>query len=67
MKITKTSIISGKVSTRDISVTEQELLQVQRGRHIQWVCPHLSPEDREFLISGITPQEWEETLGSEED
>jgi hypothetical protein len=36
------------------------------GELIQNVMPELSPEEREFLISGITPKEWDEYYGKEE-
>jgi hypothetical protein len=29
--------------------------------------PDLPPEDREFLISGVTQEEWEELYGKEEE
>jgi hypothetical protein len=31
------------------------------------VFPHLSVEDREFLITGITAEEWNALLGEEPD
>lgn len=59
MKITKRSTLSGVVHTRDIKITAEQLEQFNAGRHIQWVCPNLSPDDREFLLSGSTPEEWD--------
>ena len=32
----------------------------QEGEHVQKVFPEMSADDREFLISGNTPAEWEE-------
>jgi hypothetical protein len=67
MKITRTSILSGKTTTKEINITEQQLEQWRRGKHLQWLCPQLSVDDREFLISGATPEEWSEIfLGDEE-
>lgn len=66
MKITKTSMLTGKTHTRDIPVTEEQLEQWRWGRHIQWVLPHLSADDREFLLTGSTPEEWEELKGDDE-
>ena len=62
MKITKKSVLTGVTHTREIKITEEQLEQWRLGRHIQWVCPQLSPEDREFLISGATQEEWDETF-----
>lgn len=45
----------------DIDITDRELLRIMRGDElIQNIVPHLSPEDREFLMTGITPEEWKE-------
>lgn len=64
MLITKTSILTFKKHTRDINVTSEQLQRHADGEMIQDVCPHLSNEDREFLISGITPEEWNACMGA---
>lgn len=35
------------------------------GKRIQDAFPSLAPEQREFLLSGITPEEWKKLFGSE--
>ena len=67
MKITKKSQLTGKVHTMDLDVTQEQIDRWQRGTLIQTTIPQLRPDEREFLISGITPQEWEETFGAYED
>lgn len=68
MKITKTSILTGIEHTREIAVTQERLDHWKSsGAHVQDVFPELTPDDREFLISGITPEEWEEAFGEESD
>lgn len=61
MKITKTSMITGKENTREINITQGELdrWNSPRGRPIQNEFPHLDSNDREFLITGTTPEEWD--------
>ena len=66
MKITRKSPFSGKEHTMDLDVTEEQLIRWKGGQLIQNVFPHLSPDEREFLMTGITPQEWEETFGNGE-
>lgn len=39
----------------------------RKGMLIQDALPELSAEDREFLISGISPEGWEQAFGKEED
>ena len=48
------------VKSRIITSTEAKLLLYISGRHfVQDVYPNLSADDREFLISGTTPEEWD--------
>jgi hypothetical protein len=64
MLITKTSQLTGKEHSLDIPITDDQLKQViSRQRPIQMIVPELAPDLREFLISGITPQEWNEAFG----
>ena len=62
MKITKTSQLTGKTHTLDINVTESELMRIENrrvsGELIQKIVPTLSMPDREFLMTGITNEEW---------
>lgn len=67
MEFTRTSVISGVTRTRDIDVTpEQYALWKLNNTNIQNAFPHLSAGDREFLLSGITDEEWENAFGEEE-
>jgi hypothetical protein len=61
MLITKASRISGKISSMDLNITSEQLDRVNLGIElIQNIVPHLSSEEREFLITGITTDEWNE-------
>jgi hypothetical protein len=52
-------MISGTVRTKEIDVTEEQLQQWESGGLIQNVMPHLSPSDREFIMTGSTDEEWD--------
>lgn len=69
MEITKISALSGKINTMDIPITEEEYHEIINkpwtGKLIQHIVPHLSADHREFLMTGITPQEWDETFKDE--
>jgi hypothetical protein len=68
MLITMTSIISKTTSTKDVDITIEQLFRIKHEKElIQNVVPHLSIEDREFLISGITSEEWKELFHTIED
>lgn len=67
MKITRVSIISGKAHSREIAVSQADIDRWQKGGLlIQQAMPDLTPEDREFLMTGITPEEWD-TLKEDDD
>ena len=59
-----TSIITGKKHVRyyDMTAKQVQLYTSDRRPNIQGIFPELSNEDREFLISGITPEEWDATF-----
>jgi len=58
MIITRQSIITGKHNKMELPVTAAQMFQwsIQK-KLIQNVMPHLSIIEREFLITGMTPEE----------
>jgi hypothetical protein len=60
MLITKFSPHSMRDNSREIDVSQSQLDRWKAGELIQNVMPHLSADDREFLMTGLTPQDWEE-------
>jgi hypothetical protein len=67
MLITKESMFTGKVHTRDIDVTEAQLYAWRTGTMIQDAMPHLTPDEREFIMTGVTPEEWNAEFGADDD
>jgi len=41
-----------------LPVTNEQIDRWEGGALVQDVFPHLTPSEREFLISGVTPEEW---------
>jgi hypothetical protein len=60
MLIKKTSPLSGVVNEIEIDVTQAQLDDFASGTFIQVAMPNLSPAEREFILSGIPAQEWDE-------
>ena len=58
MLITKESALSGKLVTKDIMVTQEQIDAWKAGMLIQDAMPSVSADDREFLMTGVTPEEW---------
>lgn len=68
MLIQRKSMISGEVHSMDLPVTSEQLLKYESGGFLlQDVFPDLTPPQREFIKTGITPDEWEETFGGLEE
>jgi len=60
MKITKISSLTKVEHTMDIDVTEEQLWKIENKTDlIQRIVPHLSLAEREFLMTGITDEEWQ--------
>jgi hypothetical protein len=60
MKVTRRSIFTGKLNTMELPI-DLEMFQVWRsgGGLVQNVFPQLNADQREFLMSGATPEEWD--------
>jgi hypothetical protein len=66
MLVAKVSPISGTVNERELPITLEQVEAWRDGAFIQDVMPHLTPGEREFLISGVTEEEWDAVFGGEE-
>ena len=77
MNITMASAATGSVNTMNINVTEQQLAHYVNsgmciqdawvdGSLIQDVMPDISADEREFIMTGITPDEWDAMFGEDE-
>lgn len=69
MIIERQSIVSGKVYQMELDITQQQLNDFVDGISglAQDAFPHLSCDEREFIISGIHPVEWRELFGELEE
>lgn len=63
MKVTRTSFYSGVTRTLDLDITEAQVQAYQDGAMIQVAFPNLSDADREFILTGVTGEEWIEMFG----
>lgn len=70
ISLTMRSLISGQEHTREIPLSFVEYSRCceryAQGALIQDAFAMLSPEDREFIKTGITPEEWEALFAREE-
>lgn len=74
--VTRTSKFTGKINTMELPLTQQELDDgLKRSwsanpgvgtEHIQHIFPQLNADQREFLMTGCTPEEWAEMFGDDD-
>ena len=67
MKITRTSMISGVERTLDLPVTQEQIAAWEAGTLIQEAMPQISADQREFILTGITAEEWDVEFGTAEE
>ena len=68
IQVTRQSVITRKINTMELPITQEHLDMYETVGDIliQDAFPNLNAEQREFILSGITPQEWNDTFGEEE-
>ena len=65
MQITRTSTLTGITRTREIAVTEDQIAKWMTGFLIQVAMPDITTEEREFIMTGTTVEEWDEEFADE--
>lgn len=69
MKLIRTSEATGVEHEREIPLIGRELQEglhaMKYGALIQDAFPTLSDDDREFILTGITPEEWDSLFPEE--
>ena len=66
MRIAKQSMLTGNITTREIPVTNWQIIRWRDGENIGTAMPDASLDDREFIKTGITPEEWNKYCGEDE-
>lgn len=62
MQIFRTSELTGNTNVMNIDITQEQLHDWIDGSLIQDVMPDISADEREFIMTGITPDEWLEKI-----
>lgn len=60
MLVRRVSVASNQEHEREMRLTPAQLAAWRGGELIQRAMPQLTPDEREFLMTGITPAEWQE-------
>ena len=67
MLIKRRSMMTMEVHEMEINVTPEQIERWERGMLIQDAMPHLTADEREFIKTGITKEEWETLCKEDED
>ena len=67
MIITRTSPLTKIENSVEIEVTSEQIARWQDGENIQEVMPTLTHEEREFIMTGFTKEDWIYLFSSTED
>ena len=58
VEFVRVSTMTGTKRTKTFMVDPKKLLEYNRGMSVQEAFPHLSADDREFIIRGCTADEY---------
>ena len=67
MLITRKSQLTGVERTMDLNITLEQIDKFQAGAMVQHAFPNLTPEEREFILTGATEEEWDAAVGDPEE
>jgi hypothetical protein len=62
MQVTRRSHLTGVTRTLELDVTPEEMRAWESGTFAQVALPRLSSHEREFIITGVTKEEWDEAF-----
>ena len=62
MIITRKDPFTKEVNTMELPITKFQLERWEAGELIQDIMPSLTPDQREFIMTGITPDSWEKNI-----
>lgn len=70
LKLTRTSAFTRRRNTMVLPITAEDYRRFQEPGarpSIQDFFPNLAPDQREFLLTGVTPEEWNDVFGDDEE
>ena len=65
IQVTRQSVLTRQMNTMELPIEQEhvDIYDTVGDILVQDAFPNLNAEQREFLISGITPQEWNKYIG----
>jgi len=66
MIVNRTSAVTGIAHSRDMDITFEQLMKYHEGALLQEAFPNLPASEREYIKTGITPDEWIDIFGEDD-
>lgn len=63
MLVYRKSPVSNRINVQEIDVTEEQIKDWEDGTLIQNAMPLLTTDEREFIKTGVTREEWDSING----
>jgi hypothetical protein len=67
MLITRKSFLTGVERTLDLPITQLQIDAWENGMLVQEAFPNLSADDREFIMTGVISDEWDNAFKDVDD
>jgi hypothetical protein len=71
VSVKKVSLFTGNINRMELPCTDVQLLaglaRMESGELVQDVFPDFTADQREFLITGATPEEWDAAFNDTEE
>lgn len=66
MLVSRVHPLTGRARTFDLNVTPDQLSRWENGELVQAAFPDLTADEREFIMTGLTGEEFNELFSEEE-
>lgn len=63
--VTRVSAFTGKIHEMKIVARREQFAKWKAGQMIQYAFPQLNADEREFIMTGITAEEWDKYIPKE--
>ncbi len=67
IRVVKTSPLTGLENSMTLDITQDMIDDWKGGMIIQDAMPHIQPHEREFLISGLTQEDWDDMMSESDE
>ena len=67
MIVTRKDPMTGNTRSMEIEITPEQMAAYEAGTVIQLAAPNLTPDEREFIITGFLPQEFDDLFKEDDE